>query len=223
MPWFCVCSGGARNASYPADPPRSRAGITLSPLQVERATALTAKAGLSSKVSFQARRPGHTQHFSRRNHTHPRSLSEPSCARFCDQVADALNMPFKDASFDLVWSLESGEHMPEKKKARPSLLLRGVEAASHLPSLARQQLRVSVRLTCVRGTMPADFPCPCPCPQFMSEMMRVAAPGGKIILVTWCHRPLKAGEALAPSEQARGSKRGERGGLGLRVVCHLRI
>ena len=25
------------------------------------------------------------------------------------QVADALKMPFKDASFDLVWSLESGE------------------------------------------------------------------------------------------------------------------
>lgn len=32
------------------------------------------------------------------------------------QVADALNMPFADASFDLVWSLESGEHMPDKVK-----------------------------------------------------------------------------------------------------------
>ncbi|HEY9851045.1 MAG TPA: methyltransferase domain-containing protein [Leptolyngbyaceae cyanobacterium] len=31
-------------------------------------------------------------------------------------VADALNMPFADASFDLVWSLESGEHMPDKKQ-----------------------------------------------------------------------------------------------------------
>ncbi len=30
------------------------------------------------------------------------------------QVADALNMPFEDNSFDLVWSLESGEHMPDK-------------------------------------------------------------------------------------------------------------
>jgi len=29
------------------------------------------------------------------------------------KVADALNMPFADASFDLVWSLES-EHMPDK-------------------------------------------------------------------------------------------------------------
>lgn len=30
------------------------------------------------------------------------------------QVADALQMPFADQSFDLVWSLESGEHMPDK-------------------------------------------------------------------------------------------------------------
>lgn len=32
------------------------------------------------------------------------------------QVADALDMPFDDNSFDLVWSLESGEHMPDKQK-----------------------------------------------------------------------------------------------------------
>lgn len=31
------------------------------------------------------------------------------------QVADALDMPFPDNSFDLVWSLESGEHMPDKR------------------------------------------------------------------------------------------------------------
>jgi len=30
------------------------------------------------------------------------------------RVANALEMPFEDASFDLVWSLESGEHMPDK-------------------------------------------------------------------------------------------------------------
>jgi len=29
-------------------------------------------------------------------------------------VADALNMPFADASFDFVWSMESGEHMADK-------------------------------------------------------------------------------------------------------------
>ncbi len=55
------------------------------------------------------------------------------------QVADALNMPFEDNSFDLVWSLESGEHMPEKQK-------------------------------------------------FLQECYRVLKPGGKLILVTWCHR-----------------------------------
>jgi tocopherol O-methyltransferase len=32
------------------------------------------------------------------------------------QVADAMDMPFADDSFDLVWSLESGEHMPDKEK-----------------------------------------------------------------------------------------------------------
>jgi tocopherol O-methyltransferase len=30
------------------------------------------------------------------------------------QVADALQMPFADNTFDLVWSMESGEHMPDK-------------------------------------------------------------------------------------------------------------
>ena len=32
------------------------------------------------------------------------------------EVANALKMPFEDNSFDLVWSLESGEHMPDKTK-----------------------------------------------------------------------------------------------------------
>lgn len=32
------------------------------------------------------------------------------------RVADAQNMPFADNSFDLVWALESGEHMPDKVK-----------------------------------------------------------------------------------------------------------
>ncbi len=32
------------------------------------------------------------------------------------QVANALEMPFADNSFDLVWSLESGEHMPDKQQ-----------------------------------------------------------------------------------------------------------
>ncbi|XLR35277.1 hypothetical protein S83_063177, partial [Arachis hypogaea] len=32
------------------------------------------------------------------------------------QVADALDQPFSDGQFDLVWSMESGEHMPDKAK-----------------------------------------------------------------------------------------------------------
>ena len=32
------------------------------------------------------------------------------------QVADALDMPFADDTFDFVWSMESGEHMPDKEK-----------------------------------------------------------------------------------------------------------
>ena len=32
------------------------------------------------------------------------------------EVADALAMPVEDNTFDLVWSLESGEHMPDKAK-----------------------------------------------------------------------------------------------------------
>ncbi len=32
------------------------------------------------------------------------------------EVANALDMPFEEETFDLVWSLESGEHMPDKTK-----------------------------------------------------------------------------------------------------------
>lgn len=32
------------------------------------------------------------------------------------QVADALDMPFADHTFDFIWSMESGEHMPDKEK-----------------------------------------------------------------------------------------------------------
>ncbi|XP_034710060.1 probable tocopherol O-methyltransferase, chloroplastic [Vitis riparia] len=97
-------------------------GITLSPLQAQRAQTLAASQGLADKVSF--------------------------------QVADALDQPFPDGQFDLVWSMESGEHMPDKKK-------------------------------------------------FVSELARVAAPGGTIILVTWCHRDLSPSEeSLKPEEKA---------------------
>ena len=70
------------------------------------------------------------------------------------QVADALKMPFEDGSFDFVYSMESGEHMPDKKK-------------------------------------------------FVNELARVCSPnGGRILVVTWCHRNLKADEtSLTEDEQ----------------------
>jgi tocopherol O-methyltransferase len=83
-------------------------GITLSPVQAERAKERARGLGLGERVNF--------------------------------QVANALEMPFADNSFDLVWSLESGEHMPDKVK-------------------------------------------------FLQECHRVLKPGGKLIMVTWCHRP----------------------------------
>jgi tocopherol O-methyltransferase len=72
------------------------------------------------------------------------------------QVADAQAMPFADNSFDLVWALESGEHMPDKVK-------------------------------------------------FMQECYRVLKPGGKLIMVTWCHRPIDH-SPLTTSEQQHLAK-----------------
>ena len=68
------------------------------------------------------------------------------------QVADALNQPFDSDSFDLVWSMESGEHMPDKGK-------------------------------------------------FVNELARVCAPGGKILIATWCHRILREGEKTLPEDE----------------------
>lgn len=70
------------------------------------------------------------------------------------QVADALDMPFTDNSFDLVWSLESGEHMPDKQ-------------------------------------------------QFVNELFRVCTPGGRVIIVTWCHRDLEPGETSLTKKEIK--------------------
>lgn len=70
------------------------------------------------------------------------------------QVADALQQPFAAGEFDLAWSLESGEHMPDKER-------------------------------------------------FVGELVRVTAPGGRVLIITWCHRVLQPNEdALEPHEQA---------------------
>ncbi|AFY31090.1 methyltransferase domain-containing protein [Calothrix sp. PCC 7507] len=67
-------------------------------------------------------------------------------------VADAQATPFADDSFDLVWSLESGEHMPDKTK-------------------------------------------------FLEECYRVLKPGGKLIMVTWCHRPTDVSPLTADEQK----------------------
>lgn len=87
-------------------------GITLSPVQAKRATERAEAAGLAGD-------------------------SAP-CAQF--QVANALQTPFADESFDFIWSMESGEHMPNKAG-------------------------------------------------FLQECHRLLKPGGKLLMVTWCHRP----------------------------------
>jgi tocopherol O-methyltransferase len=94
-------------------------GITLSPVQANRAKDRARAAGLQAKTDF--------------------------------QVANALNIPFPDNSFDLIWSLESGEHMPDKVK-------------------------------------------------FLQECHRVLKPGGKLIFVTWCHRPITPTTPLTADE-----------------------
>ncbi len=91
-------------------------GITLSPVQANRAQERAKVAGLTATTDF--------------------------------QVANALEMPFADHSFDLVWSLESGEHMPDKVK-------------------------------------------------FLQECYRVLKPGGRLILATWCHRPVSVTNPLS--------------------------
>lgn len=63
------------------------------------------------------------------------------------KVQDALALPKEwTGVHDLVWSLESGEHMPQK-------------------------------------------------PQFVRNLVKTCAPGGRVVLVTWCHRDLRPGES----------------------------
>ena len=75
-------------------------------------------------------------------------------ARCRFRVADALDLPHADASFDVVWSLESGEHMPDKRA-------------------------------------------------FVRELVRVAKPGGTIVVATWCHRSTSA--ELTPLTKAEAA------------------
>ena len=70
-------------------------GITLSPVQANRARERAIAAGLE---------------------TGQRDRTQGVLPHADFQVANALEMPFDDDVFDLVWSLESGEHMPDKEQ-----------------------------------------------------------------------------------------------------------
>jgi len=70
------------------------------------------------------------------------------------KVEDAMNTSFPDNKFDLVWSMESAEHMPDKFK-------------------------------------------------FMNELVRLTAPGGRILVVTWCHREFAIGENSLKLEELK--------------------
>lgn len=108
------------------------------------------------------------------------------------QVADALAQPFPDGQFDLVWSMESGEHMPDKAKV--------FSCTKFTFSPYSPVVIIAVSLeTCsiFVHSLPLFSNL-----QFADELVRVAAPGATIILVTWCHRDLGPSEqSLKPDEK----------------------
>ena len=69
-------------------------GITLSPVQASRAVERAQAIGMNGDANGAA------------------SAQKRPYAQF--QVVDALNTPFADHQFDFIWSMESGEHMPDK-------------------------------------------------------------------------------------------------------------
>ncbi len=69
-------------------------GITLSPVQAQRASERAAEQGVS---------------------VHPwEAFANVQAPAVQFQVTNALATPFPDNSFDFIWSMESGEHMPDK-------------------------------------------------------------------------------------------------------------
>lgn len=69
------------------------------------------------------------------------------------QTADVLHTPFASQTFDFIWSMESGEHYPDKH-------------------------------------------------QFFQESYRLLQPGGRLVMATWCHRPVTSlAGPLTTSEQ----------------------
>ncbi|XP_071723538.1 gamma-tocopherol methyltransferase, chloroplastic-like [Rutidosis leptorrhynchoides] len=61
------------------------------------------------------------------------------------QVANALNMPFPDDHFDLVWSIDVGEHMPEREKF-----------VSELVRVAKPGAPIIIAAWCCRDLAPSE-------------------------------------------------------------------
>ncbi len=81
---------------YLADKYAAKAvGITLSPVQAKRAGDRAIEKGIALRAF---------ENF---------ETTEAPAVQF--QVANALATPFPDSSFDFIWSMESGEHMPDKQ------------------------------------------------------------------------------------------------------------
>ncbi|MGC1306333.1 MAG: methyltransferase domain-containing protein [Phormidesmis sp.] len=73
-------------------------GITLSPVQAQRARDRATETGIASQPW----------------ETFPDTATADTPAVHF-QVTDALATPFPDNTFDFIWSMESGEHMPDKQ------------------------------------------------------------------------------------------------------------
>ena len=165
-PCLPLCSG-MRFLTVPRECPHvrhpdRRGGVTAC-VQAARANVLAQEAGLADRVSFQvgdalqqpfpdgalplsaspARSPGTERSrmiWAKPRLSLPAPLPLPQAQHHSRRLARAGHGWRRGAGeFDLTWSMESGEHMPDKAK-------------------------------------------------FVGELCRVTAPGGRIIVVTWCHR-----------------------------------
>ena len=173
----CGVGGSSRHIARKWGLERAK-GVSLSPFQIGRAKEFTAA---------QVNRPPCLYH----SYMNPANMTTimiiPStlylccvCSYTCVQglsgtceyaVEDAMKMstastttsdsgmaPLSSSSssslYDLGWSMESGEHMPDKK-------------------------------------------------QFVHELAAATAPGGRVIVVTWCHRELTPERPLLSSEEQR--------------------